>query len=50
MGQRFENFSYLSVVHCHKEGDFEEYARTYYEALNRPSFHKSIRGRLLATK
>ena len=32
------------VVHCHKVGDFQKYAQTYYEVLNQTSLYKSIGG------
>ena len=32
------------VVRCHKDGDSEEYARTYYEALNQTLLTKKYRG------
>ena len=34
IGRSFENLSYYQAVRYHKDGDSEEYARTYYEALN----------------
>ena len=34
IGRSFENLSYLSSCSLHKDEDSEEYARTYYEALN----------------
>ena len=36
MGRGFEKTLCLiyQVVRCHKDGDSEEYAGTYYEALN----------------
>ena len=34
IGRSFENLSYLSSCSLHKDEDSEEYAQTYYEALN----------------
>ena len=34
IGRSFGNLPYLSSCSLHKDEDSEEYARTYYEALN----------------
>ena len=34
IGRGFENLPYLSSCLLHNDEDYDEYARTYYEALN----------------
>ena len=44
IGRSFENLSYLSSCSLHKDEDSEEYARTYYEALNQNLPTQKYRG------